>query len=75
MQTLKAIVRVPLLLLILWIGSLTAYQVLSVVRDSGIFSLGWRSGAYALQGILEVVVLVWIYRWLERPVAVAERAE
>lgn len=69
MKTLNTILRIPLLLLILYVGSFTAYGVILAIQKDGFLNLNWKFYAYALEGALEVAVLVWIYRWLERPAA------
>ena len=66
MQTLKAIVRIPLLILVLYLGAVTGYEVIRGIQNIGVVNLNWRFYAYALQGALELVLLLWIYRWLGR---------
>lgn len=64
MKTLKALFRIPLFLLILYLVSVTGYEVIRPIQNIGIANLDWRFYAYALQGALELVLLIWIYRWL-----------
>ena len=67
MKTAKTLVRILLLLLILCIGSVTGYQVIGAIQNGGINSVTF--GAYALifEAGLEIFVLAWLYRWLDRP--------
>ena len=69
MKALRTILQIPLLLLILCIGSLSCYEVIRNLQNVGLQHLDWRFYAHTALGVLEVVVLVWLYRWLspERP--------
>ena len=65
MRIFRAILRIPLLLLVFFIGSVTAYEVIRTVQNVSFQKLDWTFYANAIEGALEVVVLVWLYRWLQ----------
>lgn len=64
MKYVKSVLRIPLLVLILYLGSVSGYELIRAVQSVGIQSLDWKFYAYAVQGAFEVLVLVWLYRWL-----------
>jgi len=67
MRILRTILRIPLLLLIFFVGSVTAYEVIRTVQNVSLHKLDWTFYGHATQGALELVVLVWLYRWLQPP--------
>ena len=67
MRILRAILRIPLLLLIFFLGSVTAYEVIRTLQNVSLHKLDWTFYAHFTEGALEVVVLVWLYRWLQPP--------
>ncbi|MHA3771177.1 hypothetical protein ACXR0O_06520 [Verrucomicrobiota bacterium sgz303538] len=66
MKVLRTILQIPLLLLILYIGSVSGYELIRAIQYGGWQHFDWRFYAHTAQGPLEVAVLVWLYRWLGR---------
>ncbi len=70
MKTLKTILQIPLLLLIIYLGSMTTGEVFRTIQflathQRGYADLHWHSYAHLVLGVLEVAVLVLLYRKLE----------
>ena len=66
MKTLKTVLQTPVLLLILCLGTLNLYSVIQTFQATPRFTFGWGFYAPIAEGVLEVALLVLLYRWLGR---------
>ena len=66
MKTLKTVLQTPVLLLILYLGSVTLYETARALLATPRMGFGWQFYASVGEGILEVALLVVLYRWLGR---------
>jgi hypothetical protein len=67
MKTLKTVLQTPVLLLILYLGSVNLYETVRAFQATPRMGFGWELYASVAEGILEVALLVVLYRWLGRP--------
>jgi hypothetical protein len=65
MKTLRTILQIPVLLLILYLGSVSGSQLIRDVQHGNFPPYDWRSYAHIVLGVLEIVVLIWVYRRLD----------
>ena len=67
MKTLKTVLQTPVLLLILYLGSVTVHETVRALQAIPRMGFGWQFYASIVESILEVALLVVLYRWLGRP--------
>ena len=66
MKTLRTVLQTPVLLLILYLGSVTVYETARALQAIPRMGLGWQFYASIVESILENALLVVLYRWLGR---------
>ena len=66
MKTLKTVLQTPVLLLILYLGSVTLYETARAFQAPPRMWFAWQFYASFAEGALEVALLVMLYRWLGR---------
>jgi len=72
MHALRTALQIPLLVVIVYLGSVNLYTLIQALRGPS-FGFAWPFYASVAEGILEVVLLVWLYRWLGGPAKTGEK--
>jgi hypothetical protein len=72
MNALRTALQIPLLVVIVYLGSINLYMLIQAWRGPW-FGFDWHFFAYFAEGFLEVVLLVWLYRWLAPPAKAGEK--
>ena len=64
MTKLRTVLQIPLLVLILYIGTISAYQIIRMIQSGAIPYADWQSYAHFALAALEILILIPVYRWL-----------
>ena len=64
MTKLRTVLQIPLLVLILSIGSVSGYEIIRMVQSGHIPYADWQSYAHFVLAALEIMILIRVYRWL-----------